>query len=430
MRTMPWHPLRQAWQLHRQQWLPDARLRELRNARLRSLVRHAYASVPYYRRLFDARGLRPEAITTVEDLPKVPILTRAELSQGDPSDFLASGVDRGHCATSRTGGSTGRWLTLYHTTREKTVSDLSYVRSHLANGVRPWHRQVTFSPDFRMRARKHWIDRWRGPRKRALSASRDMREHVEVVRAFRPHVLAGPTQVLKSLARIVRERRIQDIRPRIVIGSSTVLDSATRAFIDGTFGVRMVDEYATAEAGCIAWECPAHAGYHLSADTVIVELDRDGKPARPHEAARVIVTPLFRRTMPLLRYDQGDVGVAATGRCPCGRTLPLMRAIEGRVGALFTLPSGTVLYPAPMMRVLMHAERSVSEFRLVQEARDSVVMQLVVRGGHDPEAVRRVQRGLEELVRHEATVRVEVVDRIDRSADKYEAIVSKVPVTF
>jgi hypothetical protein len=54
----------------------------------------------------------------------------------------------------------------------------------------------------------------------------------------------------------------------------------------------------------------------------------------------------------------------------------------------------------------------------------------VVRGGHDPEAVRRVQRGLEELVRHEATVRVEVVDRIDRSADKYEAIVSKVPVTF
>jgi hypothetical protein len=57
-------------------------------------------------------------------------------------------------------------------------------------------------------------------------------------------------------------------------------------------------------------------------------------------------------------------------------------------------------------------------------------MQLVIRGSHDPEAVRRVQRGLEELVRHEATVRVEVVDRIDRSADKYEAIVSKVPVTF
>lgn len=427
---MLWHLLRRAWQLRRQQWLPEPQLRDLRNARLRALIRHAYASVAHYRRLFDSRGLRPEDIATVEDLPKLPILTRAELGHGDLTDFLATGVDLRHCTTSRTGGSTGQWLTLYHTPSEKAVSDVSYLRAHLANGVRPWHRQVTIVPDFRLRGAKHWVDRLRGPRKLRLSSGRDMREHVDVVRAFRPQVLVGANQNLSLLARAVRDKGILDIRPRIVIGSATLLDATARALIDDTFGVRMADEYASAEAGAIAWECPAHAGYHISADTVAVEFLRDGRPARPDEAGRIVVTPLFRRTMPLIRYDQGDIGVPTTERCPCGRALPLMRMIAGRSGGCLTLPSGTVLYAVNALGSLMYDEPAIAEYLVVQETRDSIVLQLVLTSEGDAAVVERVQRGMEEIVRHEATVRIELVDRIERHSDKLESIVSRVPLSF
>jgi phenylacetate-CoA ligase len=419
--------LGRAWELHRRQRLPESRLRDLQNARLRALVRHAYASVPYYRRLLDSRRLRPEDIATVDDLAKLPVLTRAELARGDLADFLASGVDPRRCATSRTSGSSGRLLTLYHTGAEKAVSDVSYLRAHLANGLRPWHRQVTFGPDFRLRGPKHWLDRLRGPRKLRLSNARDVRENVDRVRAFRPHVLVGSNQYLALLARVVGEQRIRDIRPRIVIGSATLLDPRSRALIDDTFGVRMVDEYASAEAGCIAWECPAHSGYHVSADTVVVEFLRDGRPARPDEPGRVVVTPLFRRTMPLVRYDQGDIGVPTTARCPCGRTLPLMRVVEGRSDACITLPSGAILYPAGVLASLTHGERAVAECRVIQEARESIVVQVVLRHGGDARAAQRVQQGMERIVRHEAAVRVELVERIEHDPDKPRSVISRVP---
>ncbi|MCI0632972.1 MAG: phenylacetate--CoA ligase family protein, partial [Actinobacteria bacterium] len=230
--------------------------------------------------------------------------------------------------------------------------------------------------------------------------------------------------------RIIRERGIPDIRPRVVIGSANLLDTVSRALIDDTFGVRMADEYASAEAGCVAWECPAHTGYHLSSDIVVVEFVRHGRPARPHEAGHVVLTPLFRRTMPLIRYSQGDIGAPTTERCPCGRTLPLMRVIEGRSDSFLTLPSGAILSPLSVVSAMMRGEPGVDEYLVVQEARDSIVLQLVVRHGSDPELGERLQRSMEQLVRHEAAVRIEVVDRIERDPDKPRSIISRVPVTF
>jgi phenylacetate-CoA ligase len=101
------------WALERQQWIRPGRLEALRDARLRELVAHAHATVPYYRRLFRSQGLTPGDIVTAGDLWKLPVLTRAMLRDAPPGDFLAEGVDPGRCLVHGTSGSTGQVLTLY-----------------------------------------------------------------------------------------------------------------------------------------------------------------------------------------------------------------------------------------------------------------------------------------------------------------------------
>jgi phenylacetate-CoA ligase len=91
----------------------------------------------------------------------------------------------------------------------------------------------------------------------------------------------------------------------------------------------------------MAWECPARAGYHVDADSVIIEIvDDDGRPVRPGQTGRAIATGLINRMMPLIRYELGDLLVASDRRCTCGRTLPMIEGIEGRMKDRIPLPGG------------------------------------------------------------------------------------------
>jgi len=193
----------------------------------------------------------------------------------------------------------------------------------------------------------------------------------------------------------------------------------------------MVDFYAAVETKCIAWECSKRCGYHLNSDTLVVEFIRDGKPAKPGEPGHIVVTPLYLYAMPLIRYDLGDVGIPMGKQCPCGRGLPLMEMIQGRADDLITLPSGKIVPPIGTFAPLFENEPRIVEYLIVQEEYDLIITTIVVREGNGSDEVKRIKCGVEDLVGHEATVKVEIVDRIDRStAAKIRRIISKVPVSF
>ena len=92
------------------------------------------------------------------------------------------------------------------------------------------------------------------------------------------------------------------MRPRLIFTSGELLDPATRRAIEDGFGAPVFDIYGCTELKEIAWECPAHAGLHLNADWILLEVDPPGS------AGKILVTPLYSRAMPLLRYEVGDTG--------------------------------------------------------------------------------------------------------------------------
>src|SRR5262249_36059664 len=133
-------------------------------------------------------------------------------------------------------------------------------------------------------------------------------------------------------------------RPRGILAAAMVLHDWERRTIEAVFDCPVTNRYGCEEVSLIACECERHDGLHINADGVYVEVLRhDGTPAAPGEAGAVVVTALANRAMPILRYQVGDMAVASDRCCPCGRGLPLLECIEGRVADYVVTPSGQLI---------------------------------------------------------------------------------------
>ena len=111
-----------------------------------------------------------------------------------------------------------------------------------------------------------------------------------------------------------------------------MLLSNERRKIENVFGIKVTDRYGCEEVGLIASECEEHSGMHLNIEHLFVEfVKNDGFLADPGELGKIVLTDLTNRAMPLIRYQVEDVGVATDRKCACGRGLPIMSSVIGRV---------------------------------------------------------------------------------------------------
>src|SRR3990170_8850556 len=116
--------------------LPKAELETIQQKKLHALINHAYENVPYYRRLFNSAGLRPESIQRIEDLEKLPITDKTAMRSMEKNEIMARNLDPGAFVEVFTSGSTGMPATIYFTQEDYRHLDLVYLRSFLQNGLR------------------------------------------------------------------------------------------------------------------------------------------------------------------------------------------------------------------------------------------------------------------------------------------------------
>jgi phenylacetate-CoA ligase len=241
-------------------------------------------------------------------------------------------------------------------------------------------------------------------------------------------MLHGYSLTLKLLAEALERMAVVDLHVPLVTSTSGVLDDDARNRLASTLGARVVDIYASDEAGSvIAWECPRCPGYHLCSDTVLTEFLVDDRPALPGEDAAVIITNLTGRTMPLIRYDQGDVARVSREATICGRGLPLMESVRGRAGDFIMLRSGRKLTPHPFFLVLDHA-LGVGRWQVEQKEIDRISVAVTMPGGHTDADLDSIRRAIGELVDSDTSIDVDVVDDIRRTSEtKLRSVVSHLP---
>jgi len=383
--------------------------------RLRSVVRSAYRRVPYYRRLFDHAGVRPEDIQSLEDLSKISLTSRNDIQHLRPSEICARGVAPESLLQRRTSGSTGMPLT---------------IRRH-------WFEERLLLA-YRIHSQYSWTELWKLRRatikftqatEKAYRGARSLSERLvlprtvidwrlpkeEIVRRLqkiRPTRISGPPGILSWLADELTDADRAVIHPELVVTGGETLTAGMRKQIEKGFGVPVRDAYGSHEFVSIARECLAGGAYHVCDESLIVEVLRDGKPVEAGQEGELVGTALNSYAMPFLRYRLGDWVRRGPDSCPCGSPYSTLLRIQGRVIDRFTLANGKVVHPYELANVLRDHELWLRRFQIIQEQRDRFRIRVVPYQQPTGQELQQVAAKIEARIGNGATVELELVERL------------------
>ena len=321
-------------------------MKRFQDKRLRRLVRHAYDSVPFYNRVFKQAGVDPHSIKGMEDLAKLPIIKKDEFKRQSPSELVSKDFDIGRLKKVRTSGSSGTPFQIYINGVEDSWRKAIYMRANINCGQRAFDRWVV------MTSPHHFHDTTGLQRKLGIFSQTCVslwdptEKKIGEIAALKPHILDGYSGSLVLLAKEIARRGSSVIKPRLMFGNAEAIDLESRRYIEKVFGAPYCDQYGSAEVDRASWQCLEREGYHMDVDSVITEfVDEKGEAVIDGESGEVVFTSLFNFAMPFLRFAIGDVGSKSNELCPCGRTLPLMKVVEGRKDSFLTLPGGRIVSP-------------------------------------------------------------------------------------
>ncbi len=405
--------------LHRKRW-PRQRLDDLRRAKLRRLIDHAYRNVPYYQRLMDSAGVKPEHIRQPSDLAKLPVTTKRDLRQAG-EDCLS--VGHGELCVHPTSGHSGVPFEVRMTPAEARTRRLREFRMLIGVGVRPRDRLTLLGPVQTRPARLH--RRLGFYRLDVIPLVLPVREQLRRFRLSRPDVLwVYPTSLQTMLH--LSGCELRDLaQPRILITSSEMMRPPLREKLRAEMPeMEMVNIYGSAESGRIAAECRARRGLHLEDDALIVELLRNGSPVEPGSEGTVVVTCLDQLAMPLIRYEQGDICRLRPEPCVCGWKTPLLDPPLGRDSDMIILPGG-IHVAASSIEVALRHEMDLLQYRFVQDRPDRIQAQLCFRGEPSAEKLSELRHKMEEAVGGNITVEVELVPEMKFESVKFKVFVSR-----
>jgi phenylacetate-CoA ligase len=242
----------------------------------------------------------------------------------------------------------------------------------------------------------------------------------------RPDYLLTFPSNAAALARTCLRKGIELHGLREIRTMGEALAGETRELCRAAWGVPLVDLYSAEEVGYIALQCPEHEHYHVQAETRVVEvLDESGQPCPPGGVGRVVVTDLNNFAMPLVRYELGDLAEAGPP-CPCGRGLPVLSRILGRVRNMLVTKDGKRYFPTFGTRSMPGLEQ-LRQHQFVQKTFDLVEGRLVLSAPLDAELEEALRRHVLARLPSGFDVRFVSVDSVPRSpSGKFEDFVSEV----
>jgi len=417
--------------MKRAYWGKD-KLRRYQEKKLRSVVKYAYDFVPFYHEKFRKAGVIPGDIKTLKDLSKLPIVRKDEMRCEDPRKLVSVEFDTNKLKIERTSGSTGQPFATYMCSAEDDWRKSIYMRANISCGQKPRDRWVVITSPHHFKDTTSIQRRLGIYAQTCVSIFSGVDEQIGIINEARPDVLDGYSGSLVLIAKEVDRRALITIRPRIVFGTADLMDIASRQFIERVFEAPYYDQFGCAEVDRTAWQCPEKVGYHMDVDSVITQfVDDEGNEVSVGERGEIVYTSLFNYAMPFIRYAVGDVGVPSDEKCPCGRTLPLMKIVEGRRDSVLSLPDGRLLSPMTFRIAISKFFEKIMQYRVVQKKRD--FFEIYIKK-NDPSIDEQVLEN--ELVTHikrvlnidkcETTFQVRFVDDIPSSkTGKLMAVVSE-----
>jgi len=419
--------------------------RKVVSDKLTNLLKYASKNVPFYQEFFKEKHLNEELIESnpFEVLSKLPIITKQMLN--DESEKFQSAEKRIGIYENFTGGSTGIPLRVL---QDREYSDWSGAVGYLFLDWAGW--------SLHDRILKIWgsardvLGQGKGL-KRKLStwlfdikildafkiSSENIDRYIKEIEQYKPAILECYVDAAYAIASEILRRGIElKHKPKGIIVSAGTLYPEFEKVIVKAFNAPVFNRYGSREAGDIASSCP-YGTIHVSPFTHYVEIVNEKNEPLEEGTGKIILTVLTNYTMPLIRYEIGDVATVSkyNNICKCGRDWQTLNRIEGRDISMFKKKGGSLISPFFLIHFIgvVHNKGFIEKYQVIQEDYDKYIIKLVIRKGYSKNS-EIVRNNLEELLidfkkvlGEDSKIDIEYCDEIPPSSSgKYLFFISKV----
>ncbi len=290
---------------------------------LRELLDFAYSSTAFYKEQFDAHAIEPSDIKTLEDISKLPTITRKDLVRFN--DAIHADAKFKKTFRAATSGSTGDALVFRRDERADSFNRAAIFRGYSWFGIQPWERNGYFwgfDFNFKKKIRTKVLDALQNRFRIFNYEEKAFKQFAKKLE--KASYIHGYSSAVYHTAKLINEKGLgKGIQLKMVKGTSEKIYESYQDEVKKAFGVKMISEYGATESGIVAFECP-EGNMHINMEGVLVE-EVEGE---------IIITNLQMKSFPLIRYKLGDhVTLASKDKeCPCGRAHHIIEEITGRVG--------------------------------------------------------------------------------------------------
>ena len=338
--------------------MPREDMKALQSERLVKQVKHVYDNVKYYRDLMDKKGVKPEDIKSVDDLHKLPFISKADLRDGYPYGLLA--VPLKDCVRIHsTSGTTGKRVVAFYTQNDIDMWDNCVARAITAAGgtnedvVQVAYGFGLFTGGAGINGGSHKVGCLTLP----MSSGNTDRQ-IQFMQDLGATILCCTPSYAAYIGETVAEMGISpdDLKLKAGIFGAEPWTEEMRRTIETSLGIKAYDIYGLTETSGpgVAFECSEQKGMHINEDNFIPEIiDPDTGEVLPDgEVGELVFTSITKEAFPLLRYRTRDLCVLSRGKCSCGRTLVKMTKPMGRSDDMMII-RGVNVFPSQIETVLI-----------------------------------------------------------------------------
>lgn len=399
---------------------------------LKNMMIYADQNSSFHSKRFREYGIDPIKISSLDDIADLPIMTKLDINKNFDQIAVNS---KEPLWTKSTGGSTGEPLHFAYTKESYEWRVAMSKRGYAWAGALPGTKQayiwgIQLGKIDRKKQLKeqlhHFIDR-------QLYFNCFDFDEMEMAKClvglnqFKPVTVIGYTNPLYNLALFIGDNSRIKFTPKGIICAAEKVHPYQREVIERVFGAKLFNTYGSREFMLIAAECEKHEGLHVSAENLLVEIIKeDGTTANDGETGRIIVTDFHNNGFPFIRYEIGDLGVATSKICSCGRGLPLIEDVVGRSLDVIRTPEGKIV-PGEFFPHLIKDFRDVARFQVVQEKLNLLVIKIVPTGEFSESTKKRIDSEVRNVVGPTMVINYEFVVDIPLTATgKYRVTISRI----
>lgn len=389
---------------------------DIRLSKLQALVTHAYENVPYYRKTWDALGIKPSDIQQLSDIEKLPVLSKQDIKDNF-DDFKAN--NQQNPITKTTGGSTGSPFKFQHS-----------MESYDRRQANMWRGYGFSGPTLGTKSLYLWGDHlgkiskltklkdniYNGVFRRKMLNSfylseENIGDYISAINSYKPETIVSYVSPLHVVADYANKHNIKLYTPQKILTGAEPLHEFQRESIEKAFGCSVYNTYGCREFMLIAAECKHEKNLHLNDDHLVVEITNDGGECVENDLGDIVITDLHNFDFPFIRYKNGDQGQISGKQCTCGLPLRVLDKVEGRKLDLIKTISGKII-PGEFFPHMLKDVSGMNKFQVKQSQLESIEVSYIPNEKFSEQDLEYVVTEVNRITGGELTVNFNQVDDI------------------